>query len=943
LPFFFSTNPYRQGDTVFWNKTRFDELGRAVESYAPATLTDVNNNNLQSLGVASFELSTVTGYLGTVAISSDTSGRKGRSITNALGQLVRVDEPVAFGGTVTNDLGAIGSPVQPTYYYYSPQGKMVRVQQGAQNRYFLYDSLGRLLRVKQPEQEANTGLAFTDPLSGNSNWSAGFTYDLMGNVLTATDAKGTVVQNDYDKAGRVKTRSYTNEPSGITTPPVDYFYDGKGLSGTANFAKGKLTKVSSSVSETRYTNFDNFGRVLSSEQITGGQAYPTSYKYNMSGALTEETYPSGEVVRSFLESDGDLSRIAVSGHTHASDFSYTATGKIASLRLGNGRWETGKLNEREQVTEIMLGTAINDGSLWKVKYEYGELNTDGSVNTSKNTGNIAKQTTSFSGLSSNLVQTYKYDALNRLTEAKEPTGPSTNNWVQTFGFDRFGNRTSFNQTGFAGITQTPSIDANTNRFAASQGYSYDKNGNIVSDPADGGRSFVFNGDNKQTQVYKNGVTPPVGTYSYDGAGKRVKKVSNTETTIFVYDAAGKLIAEYSSQISQDPTISYTATDRLGSPRAITDKQGNIVSRRDFMPFGEDLNSGVGNRSTNLKYSAAGADQLRKRFTGYEKDIETGLDFAEARYYNNANGRFTAVDPLLASGISANPQTFNRYIYTLNNPLIYTDPTGLQVGDWYGGNKSDLHYKYILRGDDTEGRQKVTTRNRAGELIGPSTDVAGGFVVKFNPYGPWYYNGPLGSPLSPVLGAIADLQNHFYREGWEGTPSDATYDAAIEKCFSPSQCGNAEVGLELFLSLEGGGGILRAGVNVAGKVLMERVALGGTRGLADNAIVIRNGIQSAEKFANGSGVVIEADGTLTGVSVKSANGKSIVELAEGGNPNAITKNGQIGVTTAGEIRSAGGTITQTATPKNPFHCDVCGLSDTQLEILFKQRQNPLKIP
>ena len=51
--------------------------------------------------------------------------------------------------------------------------------------------------------------------------------------------------------------------------------------------------------------------------------------------------------------------------------------------------------------------------------------------------------------------------------------------------------------------------------------------------------------------------------------------------------------------------------------------------------------------------------MRQRFTGYQKDVETSLDFAEARMYANTYGRFTAVDPLLASGKSANPQTFNR--------------------------------------------------------------------------------------------------------------------------------------------------------------------------------------------------------------------------------------------------------------------------------------------
>jgi RHS repeat-associated protein len=98
-----------------------------------------------------------------------------------------------------------------------------------------------------------------------------------------------------------------------------------------------------------------------------------------------------------------------------------------------------------------------------------------------------------------------------------------------------------------------------------------------------------------------------------------------------------------------------------------------------MPFGEELYAGTPNRTESQKYSVIGSDNVRKRFTGYEKDQETGLDFAEARYYNNQHGRFTAVDPLLASGKSANPQTFNRYVYVMNSPLRLTDPTGMQVG------------------------------------------------------------------------------------------------------------------------------------------------------------------------------------------------------------------------------------------------------------------------
>jgi RHS repeat-associated protein len=65
-----------------------------------------------------------------------------------------------------------------------------------------------------------------------------------------------------------------------------------------------------------------------------------------------------------------------------------------------------------------------------------------------------------------------------------------------------------------------------------------------------------------------------------------------------------------------------------------------------------------------------------RFTGKERDAETGLDYFGARYYSGAEGRFIGPDPLLNSGRPNNPQSWNRYAYVSNNPLRYTDPKGL---------------------------------------------------------------------------------------------------------------------------------------------------------------------------------------------------------------------------------------------------------------------------
>lgn len=126
-------------------------------------------------------------------------------------------------------------------------------------------------------------------------------------------------------------------------------------------------------------------------------------------------------------------------------------------------------------------------------------------------------------------------------------------------------------------------------------------------------------------------------------------------------------------ITIEPTAGtqYSTTDMLGSPRVITDSSGNVISRHDYMPFGEEIFAGTGGRTSGQGFG--GTESLRKKFTGYERDSETGLDFAKARYYASTNGRFNSPD--VAGPDLTNPQTLNKYRYALNNPLLYVDPSG----------------------------------------------------------------------------------------------------------------------------------------------------------------------------------------------------------------------------------------------------------------------------
>jgi RHS repeat-associated protein len=101
---------------------------------------------------------------------------------------------------------------------------------------------------------------------------------------------------------------------------------------------------------------------------------------------------------------------------------------------------------------------------------------------------------------------------------------------------------------------------------------------------------------------------------------------------------------------------------------------------------------------------ADGDGVRQQFTLYERDNETGLDFAKSRYFSSVQGRFTSVDPAMGSAKSSLPQSWNRYSYTVNSPLRYIDPTGMiwgskRIGNvteyvWFDGDKVGNGYDVV---------------------------------------------------------------------------------------------------------------------------------------------------------------------------------------------------------------------------------------------------------
>ena len=662
-----TSNPYRQTgeDTMGWTRSRADQLGRVVEVGLFSGASRPSASAAATLGA------TTTAYDAEYTTATDPAGRKRRSRLDGLGRLVRVDEPNASG-----QLGSTGSPNQATSYSYNALDNLTRVSQGSQTRIFAYDSLSRLTRAANPE-------------SG----TVSYTYDDNGNLTRRTDARSVVTDYTYDALNRLTRRSYTYAGSdtavSLGTTRVDYAYDSCGSYSEGRPCSVTASKGTTQVSRTAYNRYDALGRVLESTQTTGGQAYTMAYAYDRAGNLTSQRYPSERVVDYVYDGAGRIAGARTgsddwyAGGEGGNAVGYEPHGGVRDLLLGNGLWEQRRYNARLQPVQIGLGTRKAARGSALSATQAGLLLLDYSYGARANNGNVLSQRIRAGTF--NQIQRYTYDALNRLKTAAESGSGSP--WSQTYAYDRWGNRrvtagAAHGSNQALTPQSTADIAAGTNRLSGTNGANavgYDGAGNLTDDWA--GRSFKYDGDNRLVAFDEPMGTDSDTTYVYDGDGRRVQKVvggSGGVATTYVYNVGGQLVAEFGGTAPDQPGTRYLTSDHLGSTRVVTAEDQSVLSRHDYLPFGEEIGAAYGGRSSVTGYTASLADGPAQKFTGKERDSESGLDFFGARYYGGAFGRFVSVDPLLDSADPTNPQSWNRYTYTFNNPLKYVDPDGMEA-------------------------------------------------------------------------------------------------------------------------------------------------------------------------------------------------------------------------------------------------------------------------
>ena len=625
-------------------------------------------------------------WSGDTMIHTDPAGIQTKQRLDALGRIVQVVE-VPSNSSDPN--------YATTNYTYDALDDLIGVTRGNQTRGFGYNSLKELVWAVNPETNL---IASCNGSPGQV--SACYTYDANGNLLTRAVAAGTATSGSlqtsysYDGLDRMLTKQYNDG----STPYVTYCYDGMIWSGTngqcsgssGSPALGRSTGVGSSASSVSYS-YDQLGRIISSTQTTG-TGYTFGYTYNLADALTKETYPSGRAVSYSYDSGNRVTGVSgvLSGASknYATSIQYAAHGPLASMALNNSTTEQWTFNNRLQPTQTLVGAStctIGTNCPLVLSYFYC-ANSQSSCTT--NNGNLASQTIQRNAQA--WAEAYTYDSVNRLGGVQENSVS-----LQSYGYDPNGNWYLASYNGAlvpAPTTETPRTASwylPNNRVNT---WGYDNAGNLTA-ISGVSKSFTFDAENRQVSANIGGTGGTNASYTYDGDGHRVTKIVNGGVTAYVYDAFGHLVAEYGGAANPDAGLTtYLSADHLGSTRLVADGSGNQRYCYDYLAFGGDLLAGANARPSC--YPSAPAAGVK--FTGKERDAETGIDSFGARYLSSAQGRFTSPDrynpmlikqgldagglpgPMTASllnGYVENPQNWNQYAYVRNNPLRFTDPTG----------------------------------------------------------------------------------------------------------------------------------------------------------------------------------------------------------------------------------------------------------------------------
>ena len=528
----------------------YDALSRVKQTsnpFRPATESAVYTTSVYDLAGRVTSVTTPDGAAVTTSYSdnevtvTDQAGKARKSVSDALGRLIKVIE----------DPDQDGLNYETTYTY-DTLNSLVVVTQGTQQRFFLYDSLKRLIRSRNPEQGTLASLELSDSVSGNSSWSIGYEYDDGGNLTKRTDARGVVSTYAYDALNRNTTIDYSDTS---IHPDVKRFYDGatKGI-GRFWYAYKGDESADDNVEKTIIDEYDESGRPLAQQQSfklnNAWKDYPISRTYNLAGGVVTQTYPSNRTVSYSYNSAGQATSFSGTlgndTRTYATGITYTSWGSLAREQFGTNTpvYKKQHYNVRGQLCDVRASNANDE---WGG--EFGALVNHYSTawvhcgSGSDNNGNVLMSQTIINSFFTE--DRYSYDRLNRLESVTEFQNGTTPAGTQAYDYDRWGNRT-LKSSSTLGVYKEFTVDPDTNRLGVpttqTGEMTYDASGNLTIDTYTGAGAREYDAENKMTRAW--GGNNQWQEYIYNADGQRTRRKVDGQETWQIYGMDGELLAEY---------------------------------------------------------------------------------------------------------------------------------------------------------------------------------------------------------------------------------------------------------------------------------------------------------------------------------------------------------------------------------------------------------------
>jgi RHS repeat-associated protein len=744
----------------YTTKYEYDQLNRqtkVIDAYLNETETEYfeANSVLDPVGTVLAELSLTSANVGKVIKTSDaapfhnatyvlydkfdrqiatydaTKHRTSASLYDAVDRVISATD--TFGQNTT-------------YIYQDALRKKVTVDALGLTTTETTDAAGNLTEVIDSIHPAtayqydkrNRQTRITDAEDGVTEYD----YYLDNQTLSVTDAAAIPNKTKYfyDRAGRLIREE---SPLGIRL----YQYDKVDNRTQGTDRNGRITRY----------DYDNLDRVKSEQWVSGGKTF--TYAYDENSNLTsaydgniryEYAYDNTDLLEKVDRTSGtnpkvtfkytydEIGNLTLAEELIANNLQATTTYEYADPRYLNTK-----------ITQTGIGLANK-----QVKFTYDATGLNRKVE--RYVDGLLKVTT-----------TNAFDTYGRLTGIEQRNGSGAMIANDTYVLDDLNRLQAQTKDGAPRTIVYDNTDqVKTVTGSNSEGYTYDKNGNRTNggyvtdtgnrlmsdgvynyeyDPEGNRKSRTLIADNTVELYawdYRNRLTEIVSqtsmtgtvtrtvSYEYDVDDQRVKKtvdgvVENyyidRNQIAFVTDGSGNQTFHYLYGLNVDSVMAqdspsgmvWALADRLGSIETLTDKDGVVVNQRNFDSFGRVLNQT--NPSVSFRYG----------YTGRELDLESGLNYYRARYYDPQVGRFISVDPM---GFGAGDT--NLYRYVGNNSTNATDPSGMWVNFAIGaaiGFGLDLTFQLIENKGDLW--KTDLTRLAISTAAGAIGGGIGGFLSK----------------------------------------------------------------------------------------------------------------------------------------------------------------------------------------------------------------------